>query len=73
MKDPDLYAQILGIRSLWKVTEVKLAFAVDEVSIFVEHDPQSLWFARNARLRHPAMTNGSANGSTLIPASTKPC
>jgi len=39
MKDTDLYAQILGIRSPWKVAEVKPAFAVGEVSVFVEHDP----------------------------------
>lgn len=39
MKDTDLYAQILGIRSPWKVAEVKLTLAAGEVSIFVEHDP----------------------------------
>ena len=39
MKDTDLYAQILGIRSPWKVAEVKLSLAAGEVSVFVEHDP----------------------------------
>ncbi|ABA87786.1 transposase of ISPca9, ISL3 family [Syntrophotalea carbinolica DSM 2380] len=33
-----MYAQILGIRSPWKVAEVKLALAVGEVSVFVERD-----------------------------------
>jgi transposase len=39
MNDTDLYAQILGIRSAWKVAEVKLAIAAGEVSVFVDHDP----------------------------------
>jgi transposase len=38
MNDTDLYAQILGIRSPWKVAEVKLALAAGEVSVFVERD-----------------------------------
>ncbi|ABA89029.2 transposase of ISPca9, ISL3 family [Syntrophotalea carbinolica DSM 2380] len=33
-----MYAQILGIRSPWKVAEVKLALAAGEVSVFVERD-----------------------------------
>ncbi|WP_041531335.1 ISL3 family transposase [Syntrophotalea carbinolica] len=38
MNDTALYAQILGIRSPWKVAEVKLALAAGEVSVFVERD-----------------------------------
>jgi transposase len=39
MKDTDLYAQILGIRSPWMVSEVKLALGAGEVSVFVEQEP----------------------------------
>ncbi len=39
MRDKDLYAQILGIQSPWKVREVALNLSEGEVIIHVQHDP----------------------------------
>lgn len=39
MRDKDLYAQILGIKSPWQVIEVELALAAGDVKVYVEHDP----------------------------------
>ena len=38
MRDRDLYAQILGIRSPWKVTEVDLDTAGETVEVHVRHE-----------------------------------
>ena len=38
MRDTDLYAQILGVRAPWKVTDVSLRLADGEVEVLVEHD-----------------------------------
>lgn len=40
MRDKDLYAQILGIQSPWKVREVALNLGGGEVVIHVHHDPE---------------------------------
>jgi len=37
MKDTQLYSQILGIEKPWKVTDVQVSLADDEVEIAVEH------------------------------------
>jgi len=39
MRDKDLYAQILGIQSPWKVGEVALNLSEGEVIVHVRHDP----------------------------------
>jgi len=39
MRDKDLYAQILGIRSPWQVVDVELLAEVSEVKVYVEPDP----------------------------------
>ena len=36
MRDKDLYTQILGIQSPWKVTDVKLNLAEGDVKVFVQ-------------------------------------
>ena len=38
MQDRELYRQILGIESPWKVERVELRRADGEVHVFVEHD-----------------------------------
>ena len=38
MRDKELYTQILGIRSPWKVSEVELALEDGEVKVFVEQE-----------------------------------
>lgn len=39
MRDTDLYTQILGVRSPWRVTDVELCQTAGEVSVFVEQEP----------------------------------
>lgn len=39
MKDKELYAQILGIRSPWQVVDVELSVSTGEVRVFVEQEP----------------------------------
>ncbi len=38
MRDKDLYAQILGIKKPWKVTDVELALSEGEVTVHIEQD-----------------------------------
>ena len=38
MRDKDLYAQILGIRSPWQVTDVELNLAAGEVKVYVDYE-----------------------------------
>ena len=38
MRDKDLYAQILGLRSPWQVTDVELNMAAGEVKVYVEYE-----------------------------------
>lgn len=42
MRDTQLYAQILGITSPWKVTDVELDLPHDEVRVHVEHAGEAL-------------------------------
>jgi transposase len=42
MRDTDLYSQIFGIQSPWKVADVELNMAAGEVSVFVEQEPGAL-------------------------------
>ena len=37
MRDTDLYARILGVESPWRVTDVELRLAAEEVEVRVEH------------------------------------
>ena len=46
MQDRELYRQILGIESPWKVARVELRRADGEVHIFLEHDEQVRWPCR---------------------------
>lgn len=39
MRDRDLYAQILGLTAPWRVVDVELDAAGEEVRVHVEHDP----------------------------------
>ena len=39
MRDKDLYAQILGIKSPWQVTDVELAVTQATVTVHVGRDP----------------------------------
>lgn len=41
MRDRDLYAQILGLQLPWKVVDVQLSVAGEEVKVFVEATPGS--------------------------------
>ena len=43
MHDRELYRQILGIESPWKVERVELRRADGEVHVFLEHDEQVRW------------------------------
>ena len=43
MQDRELYRQILGIESPWKVERVELQRADGEVHVFLEHDEQVRW------------------------------
>ena len=43
MQDRELYRQILGIESPWKVERVDLRRADGEVHVFLEHDEQVRW------------------------------
>ena len=43
MQDRELYRQILGIESPWKVERVELHRAGGEVHVFLEHDEQVRW------------------------------
>ncbi|MEE9357951.1 hypothetical protein [Candidatus Vondammii sp. HM_W22] len=38
MRDKDLYAQILGIKSPWQVSSVELTLSEGEVTVYVEQD-----------------------------------
>ena len=38
MRDKDLYAQILGIKSPWQVSNVELAISAGEVTVYVEQE-----------------------------------
>ena len=38
MRDKDLYAQILGIKSPWRVSSVELALSEGEVTVYVEQE-----------------------------------
>ena len=40
MQDRELYRQILGIESPWKVERVELRRADGEVHVFLQHDEQ---------------------------------
>lgn len=42
MKDTQLYSQILGIEKPWKVAEVKVSLADDEVEVRVTHSGSKL-------------------------------
>ena len=46
MQDRELYRQILGIESPWKVVRVELRRADGEVHVFLEHDEQVRWPCR---------------------------
>ena len=41
MRDKDLYAQILGIKSPWQVARVELALSAGEVTVHVEQEPDA--------------------------------
>ena len=43
MQDRELYRQILGVESPWKVERVELRRADGEVHVFLEHDEQVRW------------------------------
>jgi hypothetical protein len=43
MRDKDLYAQILGIKSPWQVSSVELALSEGEVTVHVEHEKNARW------------------------------
>ena len=43
MQDRELYRQILGIASPWRVERVELRRADGEVHVFIEHDEQVRW------------------------------
>ena len=43
MHDRELYRQILGIESPWKVERVELRRAGGEVHVFLEHNEQVRW------------------------------
>lgn len=43
MRDIDLYAQILGLRSPWKVADVQLLRDVGEVRVHVVPEPGVRW------------------------------
>lgn len=43
MQDRELYQQILGVKTPWRVAEVKLEFAQGQVLIRVEHAPGERW------------------------------
>ena len=38
MRDKDLYTQILGIQSPWRVADVELTLAEGEIKVFVEQE-----------------------------------
>ena len=41
MRDKELYAQILGIKSPWQVSRVELALSAGEVTVHVEQEPDA--------------------------------
>ncbi len=43
MQDRDLYEQILGIRTPWRVERVELKLDEGEVHVYLMHDPTALW------------------------------
>ncbi|GAB4294836.1 MAG: hypothetical protein Kow0096_11250 [Thiohalomonadaceae bacterium] len=43
MSDIDLYAPILGLRSLWRVAAVELLREAKEVRVHVEPEPGVAW------------------------------
>lgn len=43
MQDSELYAQILGIRTPWRVDRVELQMEKNEVHVFLGHAPDLLW------------------------------
>ncbi len=59
MRDKDLYAQILGIKSPWQVTGVELALSEGEVTVHVEQK-------RNARLCCPTCGKASPGYDSRI-------
>jgi transposase len=43
MQDRQLYAQILGIESPWRVERVELQLKMEEVHVFLEHSAEAEW------------------------------
>ncbi len=41
MRDKELYAQILGIKSPWQVSRVELALSAGEVTVHVDQEPDA--------------------------------
>ena len=60
MQDRQLYAQILGIESPWRVDRVELAPDPQEVHIYLEHKADIAWKKRG---RSPFATRHRRNGS----------
>ncbi|WP_241086260.1 hypothetical protein [Candidatus Vondammii sp. HM_W22] len=72
MRDKDLYAQILSIKSPWQVSSVELALSEEEVTVQVEQEAGAKQCCSTCgQISHRAMTHASAASGTWIPTNTK--
>ncbi|WP_241085284.1 hypothetical protein [Candidatus Vondammii sp. HM_W22] len=72
MRDKDLHAQTLGIKSPWQVSSVELALSEREVTVQVEQEAGAKQCCSTCgQISHRAMAHANAAGGTWIPASAK--
>ena len=63
MQDRQLYEQILGLQSPWRVAEVKLWLDLNEVKVYLEHAGEAPWCCPSVAGNAPfTITRGRAPG-----------
>jgi len=72
MRNKDLYAQILGIKSPWQVTGVELALSEGAVTVHVEQEKGAQQCCPTCGKDHRAMIPAHVSGGTWTPVNTRP-
>jgi len=70
MKDKDLYAQILGIESPWKASDIELDLSAGEWPSMLSRRKEPSIVVRPAERFHQAMIHDSVSGDTWTPVNT---
>jgi len=71
MRDKQLYQQILGIESPWRVVDVELNASSEEVRVYIQRQKGSVYAVRNVEKPAQVMMSGSESGGIWIPASSR--